>query len=75
MSWQVDYSPNDRFFLLRVGKSLEALQEEFSDPHPLYVLDAATGNTVLEIPSSDGTFIRDASWSPDGKYVMGNRRH
>lgn len=68
-SYYVEYSPDDRFLLSRVARPVQALPEEFSNPHPLYVLDAATGGTVLGIPSSDGAFIRDASWSPEGKRI------
>jgi WD40 repeat protein len=66
IGWAVEYSPDDGFLLLRVGTGL---QEDFSNPHPLYVVDTTTGETVLEIPSRDGTFIRDASWSPDGNRI------
>jgi WD40 repeat protein/DNA-binding SARP family transcriptional activator len=69
MSWQVEYSPNNRFILLRVGIFPLDLPAEFSNPHPLYVVDTTTGKTVLEISSSDGMFIRDARWSPDGKRI------
>ncbi|MDX1748142.1 MAG: hypothetical protein R3324_19585, partial [Halobacteriales archaeon] len=33
------------------------------------VLDAVTGELITEVRSSDGTFLREGDWSPDGRHL------
>jgi len=62
-SFEADYSPDDRLLLVR---QFSSWPDGFLNGDPAYVVNAATGEIVMEINASDGQWIRDGDWSPDG---------
>ena len=66
-SWlAADYSPDQRYFLVRGSGPIP---DYYSDNSEIYVLDAVTGKLIRAYSVSDGSLIRDASWSPDGTRI------
>ena len=61
-----DYSPNDQLLFLR---GISSWPDGFLNADPAYVVNAITGETVMKINASDGSFIRDGDWSPDGARI------
>ena len=61
-----DYSPNDQLLFLR---GISSWPDGFLNANPAYVVNAATGETVMEFNASDGKYIRDGDWSPDGTHI------
>ena len=45
------------------------IPEHYADNSEMYVLEAATGKVVRTFSLSDGSLIRDATWSPDGAQI------
>jgi WD40 repeat protein/transcriptional regulator with XRE-family HTH domain len=63
---EADYSPDDRLLFVR---GLSSWPEGFLNANPAVVVHATTGETVMEINASDGNYIRDGDWSPDGARI------
>lgn len=62
----VDYSPDQKYFLVRGSGPIP---DYLSDNSEIYVLDASAGKLIRSYSVSDGSLIRDATWSPDGSRI------
>jgi len=63
---ETDYSPNDRLLFVR---GLSSWPDGFLNANPAYVVNASTGEVVMEFNASDSKYIRDGDWSPDGTRI------
>jgi WD40 repeat protein len=65
-SFEADYSPDDRLLFVR---GVSSWPDGLLNADPAYVVNAATGEIIMEINASDGQWIRDGDWSPDGARI------
>jgi len=65
-SFEADYSPDNSLLFVR---EISSWPDGFLNNDPAYVVNAVTGEIVKEIRASDGNFIRDGDWSPDGTRI------
>jgi WD40 repeat protein len=63
INFGTSFSP-DNSLLIVAG--LSSWPEGFVNADPAFVVNASTGETLMEINASDGKFIRSEDWSPDG---------
>ncbi|KPK92041.1 MAG: hypothetical protein AMJ88_11885, partial [Anaerolineae bacterium SM23_ 63] len=65
---EVKFSPDDRFILARGGPGTGM---DVSGLETIHAIDVLTGETVASFTATDGSWIRDHDWSPDGRLVAG----
>lgn len=63
---QTELSPDGRFLYVQ---GVTSWPEGYVNADPTYIVEVSTGKTVLELNASDGKWIRNGGWSPDGKRI------
>jgi WD40 repeat protein/class 3 adenylate cyclase len=66
MLLEASFSPDGQMLFIR---GLTSFPEGMTKPDPASVI-SVNGKTILELNSSDGKYIRDGDWSPDGAYIV-----
>jgi len=64
---QTELSPDARLLYVQ---GVTSWPEGYVNAEPTYIVETATGKMVLELNGSDGKWIRNGGWSPDGAHIV-----